>query len=91
MMNNKNGSFQNELFFSKNDPDIESLIEMRLGNNPSKEKTYMLKFCRSSDINVTAAIGIDAVLEKLNLAASASVRSEVEKEKRLYFEYHIEF
>lgn len=80
-----------ELTYYKNDPDIESLIEMRMGNNPSKEKTYMLKFSQASDINLTAAMDIDAVLDKLQLTASASVRSEVEREKRLYFEYHIEF
>ncbi len=80
-----------DLLYYKGDPDIESLIEIQFGKNPSKRKTYKLKFLQSSDINIDAAIGIDAVLSKLQLNSSASLKSEVEKEQRMFFEYFVEF
>ena len=79
------------LTYYKNDPDIETLVKTRMGNNPSKEKTYKLDFSQASDMNLSAAMDIDAVLEKLALNAKTSVKSEVERQKRLFFEYHIEF
>ena len=80
-----------DLVYFKGDPDIESLIDLQFGKNPSKDKKYTLKFSQSSDINLDIAAGIDAVLDKLSLKSSASVKAEVEREKRLYFDYFIEF
>lgn len=81
-----------KLVYFKNDSDIESLINMVMkGKNPPKSKTYTLAYNRSSDINLETAIKIDTVLDKLGMTSTASVKSEVENEKRLFMEYHIEF
>lgn len=81
-----------ELIYYKNDPDIESLIQLRMDEkNQVKSKSYTLKYNRKQDINLDAAIKIDLVLSKLSMAASASVKSEVEKENRMYMEYQIKF
>lgn len=80
------------LVYFKNDSNIESLISMCLdGKNPPKSKTFTLSYNRASDLNIEAALKIDAVLDKLGLAATASVKSEVEKEKRMFMEYQIKF
>lgn len=79
------------LVYYKNDSDIESFIEMCFSNNKPKEKTYMLKYNRSSDISAKFAESIDGVLSKLQLGGSVSVKSEIERQNRLYYEYHIEF
>ena len=60
----------------------------------TREPYYEIRrryYAIGSDINNSATIGIDVVLIKLRLDASASVKSEVEREKRIYFENHIEF
>ena len=81
-----------ELIYYKNDPDIESLVQLCMDKaNPPKSKSYTLKYNRKQDINLDAAIKIDFVLSKLSMAASASVKSEVEKENRMYMEYQIKF
>lgn len=51
----------------------------------------MLKYNRSLDISAKFAESIDGVLSKLQLGGSVSVKSEIERQNRLYYEYHIEF
>lgn len=80
-----------ELTYFKGELDIESLIEMRMGDNPPTSKLFTIKYNRKSDLSIDAAAGIDAVLAKLKMGASASVKSEVERENRLYLEYEIKF
>lgn len=86
-----NNPVRPELIYFKDEGSIEQLIESRLGNNPITSKSYMIKYNRSSDLNLSLAAGIDAVLGKLRMEASASVKSEVEKENRMYLEYEIKF
>lgn len=80
-----------ELVYFKGEIDIESFIDLCLGDNPPKSKSYTIKYNRSADLSLEAAAGIDAVLGKLKMGASASVKSEVEKENRMYLEYEIKF
>ena len=70
---------------------IEGFVNSVLGPNPTTNKSLRIRYNRSNDLNITFAEGIDAVLKKLNMSASASVRSEVEKENRLYLEYEVKF
>ena len=80
-----------ELVYFKGAMEIESLIEACLGDNRPTRKSYTMKYNRSSDLNLDAAVGIDAVLGKLKMSASASVKSEVERENRMYLTFDIEF
>lgn len=79
-----------ELVYFKNEDSIERLIESRMANNITS-KTYMIKYNQSSDLNIALAAGIDAVLGKLKMGENASVKSEVERENRMYLEYEIRF
>ena len=79
------------LVYYLNDMQIEGFINAVLGPNPTTDRKLTIKYNRSTDLNVDIAEGIDAVIKKLGVGASASVRSEVEKENRLYLEYEVKF
>ena len=81
---------QPNLVFFKNNTDILNLIEMRM-NGGIKEKTYTLKYSSFFGMNLNMAKKIDAAIGVYKYEANASVSSEVEKEKRTSFRYHIVF
>lgn len=85
-----NNPVRPELVYFKGDLTIEGLINAVMGDNPTKEKKFTLKYNRNTDLSLDAAEGIDAVLGKLKIKASASVKSEVENENRLYLGYEIQ-
>ncbi|MCI5773624.1 MAG: hypothetical protein MR210_03575 [Erysipelotrichaceae bacterium] len=78
--------------FYSGDPDVSSLIESIFD---PKHKLYsascIIKYETSSDIDVAFASEIDLILDKLNLGSNASIKGTVEKYKRCFFEYIIEF
>lgn len=80
------------LKFYAGDPDVSSLVESVLD---TKHKMYsascMIKYETSSDIDISFAAELDLILDKLNLGANASIKGTVEKYKRCFFEYIIEF
>ena len=82
-----------KLICFKGDHSIESLIKMRMGDNPILEKSYTLSYRGSTDISLDFAQDIDFVIKKLglNISANASVSANVERENRLYFDYFIRF
>lgn len=80
-----------ELVYFKGEGTIESLINSRMGENRQTGKTLTIKYSRKTDLNMDKAAEIDNVLAKLKLNASASVKSEVEKENRMFLEFKVEF
>ena len=86
-----NNPIRPRLEYYLGDMQIEGFVNSVLGPNPTTNKSLRIRYNRSNDLNITFAEGIDAVLKKLNMSASASVRSEVEKENRLYLEYEVKF
>lgn len=79
-----------ELIYFKYESDIQSLIEMRM-NNKIKSKTYTFNYNNNHELQEKAAASIDAVIKKLNCNGNSSIVSEVESQKRIVFEYSIEF
>ena len=86
-----NNPVRPNLTYFKGDLDVEQFIDHQFGSNPTTGKSFIFKYHQGNDLSLDAAAGIDAVLGKLKIKASASVRSEVENENRLYLSYEIKF
>ena len=80
------------LAYLKNEPDLNELIEMRMGEgNKVTHKNISVKFIDTCGIKKTDAAKIDTVLKGLKLDAGLSFESEVNNESMRYFEYEIDF
>lgn len=81
-----------DLVYFRKDPQIQSLVAMRMDDNTLVHQHYTLNLIESSGIKKTDAIKIDAALGAMNkVKGSAFVTSEVEKEMQRVFEYEIDF
>lgn len=82
-----------ELTYFKNDSDIENLIKTQTGSgeNRIQSKTYAFQCSKFSGISEKTAVKIDAALQQMKCAGSASVASEAQRENRTVLEYTIEF
>ena len=80
-----------ELHYFRHDPQIKSLVELRMSKNPITHQTYTLNLANSTGIKVKDAIKIDAAIKALKIEGNASVSSEAQNETRRFFEYEIDF
>ena len=84
-----------KLVYFKNDPQIQSLISLRMADNGVKHQVYTLELSRSSGIRTSDAVKIDAALSAMKTNAGAGVEtsivSQAQLESRRYFEYEIDF
>ena len=80
-----------ELVYFKNDSSVKNLIDMALSDNPLMDVTYKIESSQSKDMSISAAAELDAVLGKLSLNDSVSMKASVEKEQRSYFKCHLTF
>ncbi|MBQ6076176.1 MAG: hypothetical protein IJK86_08535 [Lachnospiraceae bacterium] len=81
------------LVYYKNEPQIQSLIEMRLGNteNNLTEQHLSLKCTHSSGITENVAARIDAAFSMMKVTGNTTFSSEAQNEVRQIFEYDIVF
>lgn len=82
-----------KLSYYKNEPQINALIDMRLGNtvNALTEQHLSLKCAHSSGITEKTAASIDAAFKTLNCTGNTTFTSEAQNETRQVFEYDIVF
>ena len=81
-----------EVTYFRYENDITNLIDMRLSDrNSVTNKTYIIQCSSSRDMKEKTAANIDVLLKKNGMSGNGSVTSEVEEQKRTYFEYTIEF
>ncbi len=80
-----------KLVYFKNDPQIQSLISLRMSDNAMTHQIYTLAMSNSSGIKVKDAVKIDAALAAMKCAGNTTVTSEAESESRRFFEYEIDF
>ena len=80
-----------KLHYLRKESSIQTLIAMRMSNNPMIHQKYTLQLSNSSGIRVSDAVKIDAALKKMNCSASAKVTSEAQSEANRFFEYEIDF
>lgn len=80
-----------KLVYYRNEPQINSLIEMRLGENVLTQQHLSLKCARSSGITEKTAASIDAAFKTLNCTGNTTFTSEAQNETRQVFEYDIVF
>lgn len=79
------------LVYFKKDPQIQSLVSLRLSDNPITHQTYTLELSNSSGIKVKDAVKIDAAIYAMKLSGNVTVTSEAQSEARRIFEYEIDF
>jgi len=79
------------LKYFRKDPQIQSLIFLRMSDNPMTHQVYTLKLFESSGIKEKDAGKIDAALSAMKFDGGFSVSSEVRREQRSFFEYEIDF
>ena len=79
------------LVYFKNDPQIQSLISMRMNDNTMTHQVYTIAMGSSSGMKMKDAAKIDAALSSMKYSGGLSVSSEVQTESRRYFEYEIDF
>lgn len=77
-------------FFAK-DPQIQSLVSMRMQNSGLKHHTYTLALDASSGLKEKDAAKIDVALAAMKIEGHATVTSEAQSEARRVFEYEIDF
>lgn len=80
-----------QLNYFKKDPQIQSLIALRMSDNAITHQVYTLELSNSSGIKVKDAIKIDAALSALKLNGIATVTSQAQNEAGSIFEYEIDF
>ena len=79
------------LVYFKNDPQIQSLVSLRMSDNTMTHQVYTIAMGNSSGIKMKDAAKIDAALTSMKYSGGLSVSSEVQTESRRYFEYEIDF
>ncbi len=79
------------LFFFKKDPQIQSLISLRMSDNPMTHQVYTLVLSNSSGIKMKDAIKIDSALKAMKFTGNISISSEVQAEAHRFFQYEIDF
>ena len=79
------------LKYFKKDPQIQSLIALRMADNGITHQVYTLVLSNSSGIKVKDAMKIDAALSAMKIYGDATVTSEAQSEARRFFEYEIDF
>ena len=80
-----------ELKYFRKDPQIQSLISLRMSDNPMQHQIYTLDLSNSTGIKVKDALKIDAALKAMKIDGNATVSSEAQNESRRFFEYEIDF
>ena len=80
-----------KLVYFKNDPQIQSLISLRMSDNSMTHQIYTLVLSNSTGIKVKDAVKIDAALASMKYAGNVAVTKEAESEYGRYFEYEIDF
>ena len=80
-----------ELVYFKKDPQIQSLISLRMADNAMTHQIYTLDLSNSSGIKVKDAVKIDASLSALKANTNISVAKEAQSEAHRFFEYEIDF
>ena len=79
------------LKYFKKDPQIQSLVSLRMADNPMMHQVYTLNLSSSSGIKIKDAAKIDAALSAMKISGNATVTSEAQNEDRRIFEYEIHF
>ena len=80
-----------KLHYLRKESSIQTLIAMRMSNNPMLHQKYTLQLSNSSGIRVSEAVKIDAALKSMKCSANAKVTSEAQSEAHRFFEYEIDF
>lgn len=79
------------LVYFRKDPQIQSLVSLRMADNEMTHQVYTLDLGNSSGIKVKDALRIDAALSAMKIEGNATVTSEAQNEMRRVFEYEIDF
>ena len=79
------------LLYFRKDPQIQSLVSMRMADNAMTRQVYMLDLSNSSGIKMKDAVKIDAAISAMKIEGNISITSEVQREMRRIFEYEIDF
>ena len=79
------------LVYFKKDPQIQSLVALRMSDNAVTHQSYTLKMSNTSGIKAKDAASIDAALSSMKANIGVSVEKEAESENNRYFEYEIDF
>lgn len=80
-----------QLHYLQRDPSIQSLIALRMSDNPVMHQKVTISLISSSGIKVKDAVKIDAALSSMKIIGNATVSSEAQSEARRYLEYEIDF
>ena len=80
-----------KLVYFRKDPQIQSLVSLRMADNAMTHQAYTIELSNSSGIKEKDAIKIDAALAAMKFSGNFSVTSEVRREMRRIFEYEIDF
>ena len=80
-----------KLHYLRKESSIQTLIAMRMSNNPMMHQKFTLQLSNSSGIRVNDAVKIDAALKYMKCKSSSKVTREAQNEARRYFEYEIDF
>ena len=79
------------LVYFRKDPQIQSLVSLRMADNAMTHQVYTLELSNSSGIKVKDAVKIDSALSAMKISGNATVTSEAQSETRRIFEYEIDF
>ena len=79
------------LVYFKKDPQIQSLVFLRMSDNAMTHQVFTLVLSNSSGIKIKDAAKIDAALSAMKCSGNITVTSEAQSELRRYFEYEIDF
>ena len=79
------------LKYFRRDPQILSLVSLRMADNAMTHQVYTLELCNSSGIKEKDATKIDAALSAMKIGGNISITNEVHREMRRIFEYEIDF
>ena len=79
------------LRYFKKDPQIQSLVSLRMADNPMTHQVYTLNLSATSGIKIKDAAQIDAALGAMKIKGGVNVSAEAQSERGRIFEYEIDF
>ncbi len=79
------------LKYLKGDPNIETLIKMRMSNNAPIHQRTIINLVSSSEISEKDAAKIDGAMSALHYGGKLAIQKQAQKESRTTLEYEIDY
>lgn len=80
-----------KLRYLKNEPDIKTLIDLRMSSNSINNRKVIIKLSKTLGMRQNDAVNIDGALKFMHITGNTTIANEYSDESRKFFQYEIDF